>query len=246
MEELITCLRAYGRFLELEDQIPYWEQQLPELRQRIRELSINRDGKQFALNGLENPNFFRRLLGRGEAKKDKLGKQLREATAALNAAQWEWKDLEGKIGKGKQELESLSGSREAYEKAKKKVVLSSVQESQLMMEEIAAFLPAALSAADRILEALEGARFWMQEDAHRSGVGQNNRKLECLSRAAENARRLGSILHMMPEGVANMGGYLLAPDGFTTGVTSEFGQLDRLNLAISQIQETRNQLRMLQ
>lgn len=246
MEELIACLHAYGRYLELEDSIPYWEQQLPEMKARIRELKINQNSKQVDLSALENPNFFQRLLGKIEEKKERRAKQLREVTAALNAAQWELKSLESKITTAKQELEALSGSREAYEQAKQNAVLSTGQESQLMMEEIAAFLPAALSAADRILEALEGAYFWMQKDAVSSGVCPNNRKLELLSDAEKSARRLCSILEMMPEGVATIGGYLCGPVGYITSVTSEYGQLDRLNLAITQVRETRNQLGMLQ
>lgn len=246
MEELLTLLKQYGRFLELEDSIPYWQEQLPEMRTRIRELTVNRDGKQFALNALEEPNFFQRLLGRAEEKKEKLGKQLREVNAALSAAQWEQKALEEKIAEGKRELESLAGSREAYGQAKQAAVLSMAQESQLMMQEIAAFTPAAIAAADRILEALEAARFWMQEDARSRGVRSDNRKMEFLAQAAENANRLVEILAIMPEGCAGVGSYLKNPGGYIDAVTSEYAKLDRLNNAISQVRETRNQLGMLQ
>lgn len=246
MEELTMRLKDYGRFLELEDSVPYWEAQLPESKARIRELTLNRDRKQFDLNALQDPNFFQRILGRTEEKKEKLNAQLREVTAALTAAQWEQKELEKGIAAGKQEMEALSNSREAYEKAKEAVSLTPAQESQLMMQEIAAFTPVALAAADRIIEALEDARFWMQEDAISRGVRPENRKLDFLSRAEENANRLRQILTIMPEGCGTIGSYLRDPDGYIVGVTSEFGQLDRLNNAISQVQETRNQLRMLQ
>lgn len=246
MEELARLLNNYGRFLELEDSVPYWEAQLPERLARIRELKLNRDKKEIDLSNLQEPNFFQRLLGRTEEKKERLSKQLRESTAAHEAAKQELKALEKKIAEGKQELESLAGSREAYEQAKKAAVLTIGQESQLMMQELAAFTPAALAAADRIIEALEDARFWMQEDAYRRGVSQDNRKMELLSSAEENAQRLRSILTIMPEGVAGVGSYLQSPNGYIYGVTSEFGQLDRLNNAIDQVRETRNQLRMLQ
>lgn len=246
MEELIALLHAYGRFLELEDHIPYWEDQCAELRIRIRELQLNRNCRQTDLDNLENPNFFQRLFGRAEEKKEKIGKQLREITAAYNAATWELKDLERKISEGKQEREALSGSREAYEKGKRAAALSVIQENQLVMEEIAAFTPVAIATVDRIVDALEEARPWMQQDAVRKGVGPENRKLQCLSRAEQSAQRLCSILAMMPEGVAPVGSYLRSPSHYIVGVTSEYGQLDRLNLAISQVQETGNQLRMLQ
>lgn len=246
MEKLMKLLQNYGRFLELEDNIPYWEAQRPELRERIRELKLNRDGKQIELGKLENPNFFHRLFGRLEDKKDKLAHQYREATVACTAAEWELKALEDKIGNGKQELEELRGSREAYEQAKRECQLTTIQESQLVMEELAAFTPAAIAAADRVLEALEDARFWMQEDALCKGVSPNNRKMEFLSKAEENARRLCEILSIMPEGVASVGSYLRNPDGYIDAVTSEYRKLDRLNNAVNQVQETRNQLSMLQ
>lgn len=246
MEKLVKLLKDYGRFLELEDSIPYWSQQLPELKMRIRELRLNRDLKECDLKQLEDPNFFRRLFGRTEEKKEKLGTQLREITAALQAAQWELKSLEEKIASGKQELETLRSCRKIYAQAKQETALTSLQEGQLVMEEIAAFTPAALAAADRVLEALEDARYWMQQDALRKNVLPDNRKLEFLGIAGESALRLRDILSVMPEGCGSIGSYLRNPEIYIDEVTSEYKKLDRLNSAIDQVRETRNQLRMLQ
>lgn len=246
MEELTKLLGQYGRYLELVDSVPYWESQRPELLARIRELKYNRDSKEIDLRNLEEPNFFQRLLGKTEEKKEKLNQQLREATAAWNAAKWELEALDKKLAEGKKELESLEGCREKYAKAKQDASLTSIQEGQLVMEEIAAFAPAAIAAADRILEALEDARVWMQEDIRRTGVRRENRKMEFLSLAEENARRLTEILSIMPEGCGTIGSYLQSPGAYIDAVTSEFGKLDRLNSAIDQVRETRNQLRMLQ
>ena len=246
MEELLRCLREYGRFLELEDNIPYWESQLPELRVRIRELEINRDSKEIALKALDNPGFFRRLLGGVEEKKEKLGIQLREASAALAGAQWEQKLLQDKLGKAKQELELLGNAREEYLRRKQDTALSTIEESQLILEELAVFTPVAIQAADRVLEALADARPWMQKDAMSSRVGEDNRKLEYLALAEKNAKRLTQVLGSMPEGVAPIGSYLRDPGSYVTSVTSEYGQLDRLNRAIDQVRETRNQLSMLE
>ena len=246
MEALMEKLSAYGRYLELSDDIPYWESQVPELKERIKELEWNRWGKETELAGLQEPTFFQRLFGKVEEKKEKLHQQLSRATAAWNAAKWELEDLEKKINAGKETLEALSYSREDYEAAKQNAALTSAQESQLMMAELTAFTPAAISAADRCLEALEDARFWMQEDAVRKGVRDANQKMACLARAEENAVRLVQILSIMPEGAASVGRYLRSPEGYVDAVTSEFARLDRLNNAISQVRETRNQLRMLQ
>lgn len=246
MDKIIACLKKYGRYLELEDSIPYWEQQCADGKIRLGELRLNQAQKKWELEHLDNPGFFRRLLGRTEEKKEKLTKQLREVTAALNAAQMEQDAMEKRLAEGRQELESLGGSRERYAQAKQEAVLTSAEESQLMMQEIAALTPAALAAADRILEALEEARSWMQVDVRRTGVGSGNRKMEFLTMAAENAHRLVDILNLLPEGCADTGSYLKNPEGYVDAVTMEYARLDRLNHAMDQVCQTRNQLRLLQ
>ena len=246
MEKLVRKLHDYGRLLELEDGIPQLEQERQELKERIGELRLNRDQKQWDLEHLETPGFFRRLLGKVEEKKEKLTKQLREVTAALNAAQWELEEMDKRLEAESQELEALRGSRERYARAKQEAVLTSMEEGQLLMEELAAFTPAAIAAADRVIASLEAARPWMQKDVRYTGVSSANRKLEYLAQAAENARRLLEILSIMPEGCASVGSYLRSPEGYVDAVTMEYAKLDRLNNAISQVMETRNQLGMLQ
>jgi len=245
MDELLKKMKSYSRFLELEDSIPYWEAQIPELKTRLEEMSWNLQQKETELLKLKEPNFFQRMFGRAEEKKEKISKQIREITAARTAVQWELDGLRKKLEAGRQEMESLVKSRENYEEAKCAVALSPAQESQLMMEEITAFAPVALETAWHILEALEEARPWMRRDAQTTRVGQNNRKMECLSKAEAAAQRLVGILTVMPEGVATIGSYLRAPRDYIYGVTSEFKQLDRLELAQEQVRNVRNQLRLL-
>lgn len=246
MEDLIKKLGDYARYLALEDSIPYWQQQRSDLKVRLGELRLSRDRKQWELDHLENPGFFQRLLGKAEEKKEKLTRQVSQVKAALNAARWELETLDKKLEEAMREKETLCGSREAYALAKQEAVLTTMEESQLMMQEIAAFVPAAITAADRVLEALEDARPWMQQDVRYTGVSAANRKLECLTLAAENARRLVSILETMPQGCADVGGYLQSPEGYVDAVTMEYAKLDRLNSAIGQVRQTRNQLGMLQ
>ena len=245
MEQLRTKLRAYSRCLELEDSIPYWESQLPELAERLSEMKWNQQQKEIELLSLQKPNFFQKIIGRAEEKKERLSKQIREITSAQMAAQWDMEALERKIAEGKLELESLTGSRDAYQQEKQESQLTTAQESCLMMEEISAFAPVALETAWHILEALEEARPWMQKDALTTRVGRNNRKMECLAKAEAAACRLLEILAVMPEGIATVGSYLREPHGYIYGVTSEFKQLDRLELAQEQIRTIRNQLKLL-
>lgn len=244
MEALLTKLRACSRLLELEDSIPYWESQLPELKARIEEMDWNRRQKEAELSGLESPNFFRKLFGKTEEKKEKLSRQIREIAAARMAVQWELEGLEKRLAAGNRELEDLAGSREAYEAAKAETLLTPALESRLIMEEISAFAPAAMETAGRILESLEDARPWMQRDSLTTRVGQDNRKMEHLSNAEAAAVRLRGILSVLPEGIATVGSYLQAPHDYIYGVTSEFKQLDRLNQAQEQIRTIRNQIRL--
>ena len=246
MDKIIACLKNYGRYLELEDSIPYWAQQCADGKVRLGELRLNQAQKKWELEHLDNPGFFRRLLGRTEEKKERLTKQLREVTAAMSAAQMEQETLERRLEAGKRELESLAGSRESYTRAKQEALLTTAEESQLMMQEIAALTPAALAAADRILEALEEAGSWMRVDVRGTGVGSENRKMEFLALAAENARRLTDLVNTLPQGCADIGSYLKNPEGYVDAVTMEYAKLDRLNDAMEQVRQTRNQLRMLQ
>ena len=72
MEELIQKLHDYRRFLELEDSIPYWESLMPELADRIEELKWNKQQKELEMLQLKEPNFFQRVFGRAEEKKELL------------------------------------------------------------------------------------------------------------------------------------------------------------------------------
>lgn len=245
MEDLMKKLRDYSRFLELEDSIPYWESQIPEMNDRLEEMKWNQQQKELELLNLKEPNFFQRTFGRAEEKKERLAKQIREITAAKTAVQWELEGLKKQIQSGKEELSLLAGSGNAYQTAKAGAVLSAAQESRLMMEELTAFAPVALETAWHVLEALEDARPWMSRDARTTRVGYDNRKMECLSKAEAAAARLMEILTAMPEGVATIGSYLRSPHDYIYGVTSEFKQLDRLEQAQEQIRTVRTNLKLL-
>lgn len=234
METLLAKLRGFSRQLELEDSIPYWERQQPELKARISEMERNRRQKEQELQDLQNPGFLQKIFGRTEDKKEILRKQIQEISAAQTAAQWEQESLVKRITAGKRELADLADSRTDYEEAKAGTVLTPAQESRLVMEEISAFAPAALETAERILEALENARFWIQK-------GQRHGVMEYLQDVVPAAIRLRGILSVLPEGVATVGSCLLSPDGYFSGDL----QLERLCQAQEQIQIIRNQLRLL-
>ena len=232
MEELLKKLCTYRRQLELEDHIISWEYQTTELKARISEMTENLRKKEEDLKALENPGFFLRLAGKTESRKEKIRIQLKEITAARMAAQWEQESLDKKIRAGKQELETLSHSQADYVAAKADTVLSAAQESRLMMEEISALAPAAMTTAGKLLEALEAAGLWVQK-------GKQDGQL--LGHAEAIANKLCDILSALPEGTAPVGSFLLAPCDYLYGGDTT----DRLHQAQEQIQRVINQLRLL-
>lgn len=241
MDELLNKMKDYCRFLELEDSIPYWESQIPELEERIAEMKWNRQQKELALLQLKDPNFFQRMFGKAEEKKEMLSQQIREITAAQTAAQWELEGFRKKIETGTAELEKLADSQQAYEAAKHAAGLSIAQESQWMMASISAFAPLALETAGRAIQVLEEARPWIRS----TRLLEGSRKMELLYRAQNCTRRLLNILAALPEGAASPGSSFENLYGYICGVTSEYKQLDRLENAQIQLRTVRNQLKLL-
>lgn len=235
MEELLNKLKAYSRYLELEDSIPLWEVQTLELKARIRELKTNRDNKESSLQRMENPGFFQRLFGGSGEKRERLQQQLSQANAAWAAAKWDLEELQQKLTAGKQEWETLAGSREDYVSAKEAAALDSAAESRLMMEELSAFAPLALTMAERTLASLQNAQLL--------GAGVTEMKTELLNEAVKNALQLRELLQVLPEGCADIGGFLENPNGFLYATAAKFGQQNRLNMAAGQIQRVVNQLK---
>lgn len=235
MDDLLNKLKTYSRFLELKDSIPHWEAQTLELKARIRELKANRDNKESALQRMEQPGFFRRLFGGSSEKRERLQQQFSQANAAWAAAKWDLEELQQKLTAGKQEWETLTGSREAYISAKEAAILDSAAESRLMMEELSAFAPLALTMAERTLASLQNAQLL--------DTGGSEMKTELLNEAVKDALQLRELLQVLPEGCADMGGFLENPNGFLYATAAKFGQQNRLNMAADQILRVVNQLK---
>jgi len=235
LEELLNKLKAYSRYLELKDTIPHWEAQTRELKARIRELKTNRDNKESSLQRMENPGFFQRLFGGSGEKRECLQQQFSQANAACAAAKWDLEELQQKLTAGKQEWETLAGSQEEYVSAKEAAVLDSAAESRLMMEELSAFAPLALTMAERTLASLQNAQLL--------GAGVTEMKTELLNEAVKDALQLRELLQVLPEGCADIGGFLENPNGFLYATAAKFGHQNRLNLATAQIQRVVNQLK---
>ena len=229
MEILLEKLRAYCRFLELEDSLSCWESRQSEQLTHLATLQENLEKKQQELENLKSPTFFRKFLGQAGGKREKLRRQIQEIIAAITAAQWELASLEKKIAAGKQERDNLRDSREIFEKEKQKMDLNAAQESQLMMAEISGFVPSARKNTERALEALENVRFWKQQGVENP---------DALKEAVAAAVHLREILGVLPEGIASAGGYLQMPEDYLQGSQS-------LENAIEQLTTIQTQLRLL-
>lgn len=226
MDELLKKLQACSRFIRLEEVISDLESQTAEEKHRIRELQETISRKEAELQAWNDPGFFQRFLGSGKGKKEKI-RQITELNAVWNASMRELENLERKQKNAREEWLALSGSREAYLKARKETQLPPGQESQLMLEELAAFASLALALSRKTQNALETA-LSLGKDAFAM-------KETLYQEAAQSARELKKLLDMLPEGFTEISDYLQDPEGWSSE--------PELALAVSQLQNLTNQLR---
>lgn len=230
-------LKNYSRWLKLEASLPRLEEALAE----AKALRIDAGGQvrvaQWELDRLERPGFFQRLKGDIEDKKAEAYREFRAAQVKYQNAQAEVELRTKELEDSRAELAALSGSWDAFLREKGNADLTD-EEKQLLAG-------IGIGLANDCLDALEQARPWMQMDVRYTYVREDNRKLEFLGIARERAGRILAILEQLPEGSVEIAQYLRSPDGFILGVTMEYKQLDRLNLAIDQIRSVRKQLKEL-
>lgn len=224
--------KRYGRYLYLEGKIPELEEQIGNVTEQVNVWKYDMNWRQIEVMKLEDPGFLERLLGRAERKKEKAVSELRESRATYEIAKRKQEELEFQLKQHKEELESLAGSREEYEQAG-------------CPKGVEAFLPAALEAAERCLGALNSMLPHARRDANFDRVLPGNRKMEFMQKAAENARTLTQVLALMPEGIVELGSYFQYPEQYITAVTTEYMQLDRVEMAMNQVREVRKKLREL-
>ena len=230
-------LKNYSRWLKLEASLPRLEEALAE----AKALRIDAAGQvrvaQWELDRLERPGFFQRLKGDLEEKKTQAYREFRAAQVKHQNAQAEVEQRSQELEKAREERSALSGSWDAFLREKGNADLTD-EEKQFLAG-------IGIGLANDCLDALEQARPWMQMDVRYTYVREDNRKLEFLGIARERSGRILAILEQLPEESVDIPQYLRSPDGFILGVTMEYKQLDRLNLAIDQIRGVRRQLKEL-
>lgn len=233
------------RLLELEALIADCEVSCRELEE---EIEYEKDELRYAKIqrlSLESPDFFLRLMpARLEKKKELAQTEVRSHTTALEKAK---RDLELKnhaLGELKKEYEVLLPRREEY--AAGRGSFPAELEQHLICAE-------GIQLAQRILFSLEKGANYMRGDALRGNdkdgdttLGQHvrgSRKMEFLSAAAQDAKKLREVLDRLPTPIQINGSYLSWPDHYITEPTSVYAQMDRQNMAVDTVRDVRRQLR---
>ena len=194
------------------------------------------------LMSLDSPDFFLRLMpAKLEKKKELAQAEVRSHTTALEKVKWDLENMRSTIAQLKEEYQFLLPRRTEYEAGKGS--FPPELEQHLVCT-------AGVRLSERILFSLEEARKHMAGEARRGETTRGtqlrgNRKLEFLSNAAQDAKKLKKLLDNLPSPVQLKGSYLSWPDHYVTEPTTPYAQLDRLNMAKDTLRDVRKQLKEL-
>ena len=194
------------------------------------------------LLSLESPDFFLRLMpAKLEKKKEAAQAEVRAHTAALENAKRELENKRITLAQLKEEYQTLLPRRAEYEAGKGS--FPAELEQHLVCS-------AGIRLSERTVFFLQEARKHMTGEAIRGQTThghqlRGNRKLEFLTKAADDAKKLKELLDHLPSPLALKGSYLSWPDHYVTEPTTPYAQLDRLNMAVATVRDVRDQLKML-
>lgn len=192
------------------------------------------------LLSLESPDFFLRLMpAKLEKKKEAAQAEVRSHTAALEKVKRGLENRRITIAQLEEEYQFLLPRRAEYEAGKGSFPLE--LEQHLVCT-------AGIRLAEKILFFLGEARKHMTGEARRGETThgyqlQGNRKLEFLSNAAQDAKKLKELLDNLPSPVQLKGSYLSWPDHYVIEPTTPYAQMDRLNMAVDTLRDLRRQLK---
>lgn len=241
MEKLFQDLE---RLLEIEVLTADCEAVCRELEEDI---AYEKDELRYAkiqLMSLNSPNFFQKLMpAKLENQREQAASQVRAHTAALEKAQRELEAKRFSLDTLKAEYETLLPRRKEYT-AGKGTYPAELEQHLACFEGI--------QLTRRILFYLENGAKYMRGDALRGNdkdgdttLGQHvrgSRKLEYLSAAAQDSKKLREVLDRLPAPIQIKGSYLSWPDHYITEPTSPYAQMDRQNMAVDTVRDVRRQL----
>lgn len=239
MEKLFSDLE---RLLEIESLMPDLENTRRELEEEVAYEKSELNYAKVQLLSLDSPDFFLRLMpARLEKKKELAQAEVRAHTSALENVKRELENKRISLAQLQEEYQTLLPRREEYEAGKGSFPAELEQHM---------VCTAGIRLAERILFFLEEARKHMAGDAKRGEAKygsqlRGNRKLEFLSEAARDAKKLKELLDNLPSPLTLKGSYLAWPDHYVIEPTTPYAQLDRLNMAVDTVRDVRRQLKEL-
>lgn len=242
MDNTVKRLQDFGRFLELEELLPKLRETLAEGKYQLREACLKTAQEKWEYERLEKGGFFQRIRGNLEERKEKAYQAYRQAQTQEQAARQEVEIREKALEDARQEQDALPDSLGWYLADRTRYLESGGDAASLLDAEAPILMDIAIMEAEKCLGALREAYPWARADAVRTRVSPENRKLEFLAAAKDHAGNLRTLLELLPEGTVEIPSYLKNPDGYILGFTSEYKQLDRLNLAIQEIRQIRSRL----
>ena len=227
-----------NRMQELKMCLPRLQSQLQQAKESLTQLQLQSAVAKYELEKLENPGFFRRILGISHEAIVVARQRVYTAASAREQAQSEKIRLQEQTEAAERELESLGGILEEF-----LAFMEASSDTDLLLSAQRLSCQVALEEAWTIIEALDAARGGARTDALTDRVPPGMKKLDYFNFAQEHLQYLLRLLAQIRRHDITMDGYLRYGTDYITGVTSEFKQLDRLVISIDQIRDVRAKLK---
>lgn len=247
MEQLLELMNRVARLTELELELPLLEVQHAELKEALADRKHERDWAILEAKNLESPNFFQRTFTRITEKQEKAQQEARAAAAAYEAARQEFDAMDRRLTDWQQELDSLTGSRETYDRELQtfRTVATEAELERLQETQIDTFQPVAIACLRMIRKDLNRSHAWMQKSERPRYHGYETRQMEYWDYADIHAELLQSLLPYFPAGSITLGASMTCPSDYIRSASMNLGQLDRVNIAVEQSLRVQEQIEKL-
>ncbi len=230
-------LKNYGRYLLLQSQLPDLEREKEDARRIALAAEREKSQRKVKWECLKDPDFFQRLLGKVEEKKEAAYRVYQEADTAWKKACQASEAAACAWEKVNVELDTLAQAEKQY------TMLEKTEEVKVLAME--AFRPAAQYNLRCVLDALEQTLEWERGELGTMGNSPEHgtKLLKRLAAAKESAEKLRYILAQFPEPDSWVCDYLRNPDGFIhDGIIMKFSPRDRIRTAIGQVEQLKTRL----
>ena len=238
MEQLNERMKRVARQVELESLIPLASEQQAVKKAALADLKYSRDCYDLEAKRLENPNFFQKLLPGFAEKQEKAQLEAREAAAAYEQGKRELETTEHTLASYRQELESLTGCKEEYDRVRQLFRATATEDelARLQEAEIDTFRPVAIACLRLIRKDLNRSHDWMpkHDGTHARHSGHETRQMEFWELADLHARLLQSLLPYFPKNSIQLGASMTCPSEYIRSASMNYAQLDRLNIPVEQ------------